>query len=426
MTERGFYPQAIIKNIPPGANDPAITPRLAILHVAVSEGASLHDYFATRSGGVESHFYVRRDGTVEQYRSIYFQADANLDANDFAVSVETQGMGAGEWTAEQLTAIKRLLVWLHKTAGVPYEVCQTWDGHGVGYHVMFGAPGPWTPSAKTCPGPDRIKQFKTTLTRWLAWKKLTTTPVQFLAVRHRIVTANLFVGNPAKGSKVSGPVSGVNQIIAKVAAWFRFEPDVIACQETHKMLRRLEQVGGYNVHVADEAGEAGRELAVLLNSKHKFLSSKFHPTVTGAGEGAMNHPRGMFVVRYIKRGVKVAVINTHGPVFGEDRVAEGAQPGEAAEQHAKHAQKVARIVSLHRAAGYTVFVTADANSRGTWDRSLPAVLKAAGMRVVRNGVDLIACDPKMVTAPDVRRVPKELTGSDHHDAIAIRTVTRKR
>ena len=414
----GFYPKAIIKNIPPGDNDPAIKPRLAILHVAVSEGESLFDYFSTRSGGVESHFYVRRDGTVEQYRSIFWQADANLDANDFAVSIETQGMGAGEWTPEQLAAIKRLLVWLHKAAGIPYEVCKTWDGQGVGYHVMFGAPGPWTPSAKTCPGPDRIKQFKGTLTRWLAWKKLTTGVPQPLAVRHRIVTANLYVKNQT-------PVAGVNRIIAKVAAAFHFGPDVIACQETHKMLRKLEQVGGYSTFVAD-AGEAGRELAVLLNSRLKCLSVKFHPAAAGTGEGVLDHPRGIFVVRYMKRGRKVAVINTHMGVFGEDRVVAGDRPGPAAEQHAAHAAKVARIVKLHRAAGYTVFVTADANSNGSWDQSLPAVLKAAGMRVTRHGVDLIASDPQRTKAPDVEHVPHTLTGSDVHDAIAIRTTERKR
>lgn len=164
----GFYPAAVNMNIPPGSNDPAIKPRIAILHVDAGNASSLHDYFDGPSGGVESHFFVRADGVVEQYRSIYFQADANLDANDFAVSIETQGYGEGQWNTKQLDAIKALLLWLHKEAGIPLEVCKAWDGSGVGYHVMFGAPGHWTPVAKSCPGPDRVKQFDEVLTPWLA------------------------------------------------------------------------------------------------------------------------------------------------------------------------------------------------------------------------------------------------------------------
>lgn len=166
-TPRGFYPSAVIKNIPPGVNDPSITPRLAILHVAVSEADSLFDFFNGPSGGVESHFYIRRSGLVEQYRTIYIQADANLDANNFAVSVETQGMGPGVWTQAQLDAIKKLLRWLHREAGIPLTKCATWDGSGVGYHTLFGAPSHWTPVAKSCPGPDRIVQFNTILVPWM-------------------------------------------------------------------------------------------------------------------------------------------------------------------------------------------------------------------------------------------------------------------
>lgn len=164
---RGLYPAAVKKLIPPGANDPAITPRIAILHVDAGDSPSLYEYFRDRSGGVESHFHVRKDGAVEQYRNIFWQADANLDANDFAVSIETQGRGAGEWNAAQLAAIKKLLLWLRDEAGIPLIRCTAWDGRGVGYHTMFGAPSHWTPVAKTCPGPDRVVQFSELLVPWM-------------------------------------------------------------------------------------------------------------------------------------------------------------------------------------------------------------------------------------------------------------------
>lgn len=154
--------------IPPGANDPHIVPRVAVLHVDAGDAASLFTFFRDRSGGVESHFHVRRDGVIEQYRDTDFQADANNLANDFAVSIETQGFGAGEWTPEQIASIKRLLLWLNQAHPlIALQKCPTWNGSGVGYHVQFGAPGPWTPVAKSCPGPDRIRQFHTVIVPWL-------------------------------------------------------------------------------------------------------------------------------------------------------------------------------------------------------------------------------------------------------------------
>lgn len=173
---KGFMPGAIIKNIPPGSNDPAITPVGGVLHVAVSESDSLYPYFDGPSGGIESHFYVRYDGTIEQYRSIYFEADANYKGNSFMrggkrcglLSIENEGWGAGKWTAEQIASMKNIILWANAEADVPIQPITTWDGDGWGYHTMFGAPGPWTPHAgKTCPGPDRIVQFKDIFVPWL-------------------------------------------------------------------------------------------------------------------------------------------------------------------------------------------------------------------------------------------------------------------
>lgn len=162
----GLCPFAEHKLIPAGSNDPAIKPRVAILHVDAGNNPSLYEFFRDRSGGIESHFHVRQDGVIEQYRSIFRQADANHLGNDFAVSIETQGYGDGEWNAAQLESIKRLLLWLNDVAGIPLVKCPKWDGAGVGYHVQFGAPGYWTPVAKSCPGPKRIAQFNGVLVPW--------------------------------------------------------------------------------------------------------------------------------------------------------------------------------------------------------------------------------------------------------------------
>ena len=406
----GFYPKAIVKNIPPGSNDPAIKPRIAVLHVAVSNSDSLHDYFNGPSGGVESHFYIRFDGTVEQYRSIWFQADAQLDANDFAVGIETAGMGSGRWTDAQLTSIKALLTWLHTEAGIPLEECTAWNGHGVGYHTMWGAPSHWTPSVKTCPGPERIQQYKDVLIPWMARQGRT-----LFRPRHRIVTANMYVGNKT-------PLAGINRIIAKVKAAFRWVPDVIACQETHHMLPELEKVEGYQALAVRDQGEGALELAVLLRDRLTLLGTEYHPAATGTGAGVFDHPRGVFVVKYRKRRRRVAVVNTH---MGLVPKADTDHNGMAALQHAAHAQLVVRIVQRLQRNGYTVFVTADANSTGAWDGSLPGVLETAGLTVTHNHIDLIASDPNRVGAAKAITVSRELTGSDNHDAVAITVTERK-
>lgn len=162
----GWCPFAIHKPIPPGANDPAIKPRAVILHVAVSLLGSLFSYFRYRSGGIESHFYITLTGKIEQYRSIYYEADANYRANPFAVSIETAGMGSGKWNRRQMAAIKKLLLWL-KSEGIPLKKITDPYGSGVGYHTQFGAPSAWTPVAKSCPGPERIKQYHDVLVPWM-------------------------------------------------------------------------------------------------------------------------------------------------------------------------------------------------------------------------------------------------------------------
>lgn len=159
-----IYPKAIVKLIPSAVDGP-IKPRLAILHVAVSEADSLYSYFRDRSGGIESHFYVRYDGTVEQYRDTLLQADANMSANDFAVSIETEGLGDGTWTDAQVQSIKDLLSWLHTEHAIPLVVPTKWDGSGVGYHILFMQQ--WAGGPRSCPGPNRIKQFNDVLVPWM-------------------------------------------------------------------------------------------------------------------------------------------------------------------------------------------------------------------------------------------------------------------
>lgn len=164
-----LIPFAIKRLIPPGSNDPGIVARIGILHVDAGNAESLYTYFRDRSGGVESHGHIRKDGSLEQYRDTEFQADANHLANDFALSFETQGYGTGKWTDAQLETIKRVMLWARQEHGIPLRQVDSWNDRfgGWGYHTLFGAPGPWTPVAKSCPGAERKKQFHEILVPWM-------------------------------------------------------------------------------------------------------------------------------------------------------------------------------------------------------------------------------------------------------------------
>lgn len=179
MTTLGWYPAAVKRQIPAGTNDPEIVPILAILHVAVSTALSLFPFFNGPSKGIESHFYVRWDGTVEQYRSVHREADANFGANSYpgadgvlvgAVSIEAQGLAGGVWRRKQLAAIKDLLLWLHTEHGIPLQPVtvprpKTLAAGGVSYHSRYTL---WSNvKGKTCPGAKRIMQYVSDIRPWM-------------------------------------------------------------------------------------------------------------------------------------------------------------------------------------------------------------------------------------------------------------------
>jgi hypothetical protein len=167
-----WIPDAIRKPIAQGSNDPYITPVGDIFHVAVSEAASLRAYFDGPSGGIESTGYIRRDGTVEQYRPLNVECDAQGDGNSWVSggtrygfnSWETQGMGDGVWTREQLAAIKKIIAFKHAEYGTPLRLCPAWDAPGFGYHRLFTR---WNKNGHSCPGPERVKQFHNIIVPWM-------------------------------------------------------------------------------------------------------------------------------------------------------------------------------------------------------------------------------------------------------------------
>ena len=140
------------------------------LHVAVSEAASLQGFFSGSTA--DSHFYVRKDGTIEQMVDTDLVAYANAAGNSTLISVETQGgvtNADGEpWTPQQVDALARICRWASDTDGFPLQPMPDSrpTSRGVGYHRLGCKPWVvaggevWSSSVgKICPGAAKIAQI---------------------------------------------------------------------------------------------------------------------------------------------------------------------------------------------------------------------------------------------------------------------------
>ena len=115
-----WYPRAVRKTV--SRFRTSLTPRRVNLHTAVSNASSLYGYFS-RSTSPCSHFYVREDGTVEQYVDTSYRAAADLRGNASTISIETWDGWGGSWTSgpppawtpAQVTALRDLIDWILAT-----------------------------------------------------------------------------------------------------------------------------------------------------------------------------------------------------------------------------------------------------------------------------------------------------------------------
>lgn len=201
-----------IKHLPEASTQATITPRMFIVHTAVDAPGptDLAKYFGRADVRAESHYFVHLDGEIDELMPTNVRADANRWANPFAISAETEDEGRPHelgWTDAQLESLEWLIRKDSAEWGFPLQRCDRWDGTGVGYHVMFGAPGPWTSvRGKTCPGPLRIAQFNDILMPRLESEFDVNTQQQVneiyewlggkVMAAHNIPTENLDLGTP--------------------------------------------------------------------------------------------------------------------------------------------------------------------------------------------------------------------------------------
>lgn len=147
-------------------------------HIAVSNGASLFNYF-NQPGNPTSHFYVRKGSAkpgasmadFEQYVDTRFEAPANLEGNHRLISIETQG-GVGDdldngWNPLQIERLAWILAQCHQLHGIPLIAMPNSlpSTRGLGYHRLGVDPWrvaggeKWSRSyGKVCPGTARMAQ----------------------------------------------------------------------------------------------------------------------------------------------------------------------------------------------------------------------------------------------------------------------------
>lgn len=158
-------PFAVRRLLPESQTQSHITPTQVIDHTIVGSVSGTDSYFRDHTN-VETHFGIRYSGEIWQWMDTAVRADGNYHANmrpdgTGAVSIETEGYASEPWTEAQVDALVQLHVWLALTHdGIGHRICRNPSDPGYGYHVMFGAPGEWTPVSKDCPGTKRIKQWR--------------------------------------------------------------------------------------------------------------------------------------------------------------------------------------------------------------------------------------------------------------------------
>lgn len=171
-------PFATKKLLPENQNQPRIKPRAIIAHSAGGQAELYEWWMSDQSRGLESHFWISQaTGEIVQYIDTEVRADANGEANGYAISIETSSTphASEPWSDKGLASLIKLMDWLCTEHKIPRVIMATPTSSGLGWHVMFGAPGPWTQvRGKVCPGPARIEQFKKIVVPTLAKGNIST------------------------------------------------------------------------------------------------------------------------------------------------------------------------------------------------------------------------------------------------------------
>lgn len=135
--------------------------RGVVIHIADGSFEGTISWQKNPTSQVSSHFVVDYDGKIAQVVDTADTAWTQQAGNGHWISVENAGFTANPLTPAQVTANASILKWAHETHGVPLQLANDPNGHGLGHHSMGtnGHNNPtdtWTGATwghELCPGP---------------------------------------------------------------------------------------------------------------------------------------------------------------------------------------------------------------------------------------------------------------------------------
>lgn len=183
-------------------------------------------------------------------------------------------------------------------------------------------------------------------------------------------------------------------------------------------------VRGYDLLIADAGDFNAKEIPVLLRGGRRRSLDGVSTFQASEDTGRpVGHDRYITVVRFRKKGKRIALINTH--MNARIQRPDGSVKDEwsVTGEYRDHMQRLCERVEFERAAGYSPVVTGDFNYRprgdlkdaqrvSLWYWSPQRALHRAGLTYLYTGLDGIAYDPAHWEAIESR--PVNLPGSDHN------------
>ena len=125
-----------------------------VLHVQQGDN-SPYGWFSVPSNQASSHWWVAKNGTLEQYVESDDTAWGQAAGNGSWSSVETEGFDTEPLTTAQVQTLAALYAWGHRVYGWPLVVSESVTTAGFGWHGMGGAS--WG-GHLGCPGDIRKSQ----------------------------------------------------------------------------------------------------------------------------------------------------------------------------------------------------------------------------------------------------------------------------
>ncbi len=109
-----------------------------ILHIQEGTEAGTNDWFHDKSSQASSHFGNPKHGQIDQWVDTKDKAWAEVSGNPYWISLENEGKSGESLTSNQIENAAQLLAWLHTTEGIPLQITDSLEIHGLGWHGMGG------------------------------------------------------------------------------------------------------------------------------------------------------------------------------------------------------------------------------------------------------------------------------------------------